>query len=239
MRVFWSILSAVFVVIVICLLLFIFKFEYILGRILTSKFGTTVRIENVVFRKNEFDAEKFVIKNPPSYTTPSALKINQFDVEAPFWNYFKKVIHIKEIELHNVEFTLEFDSKKGSTSNWSQLLDNLSAGSNGSSNASSEDSSSDRYAVIGLLKINNLTVNMITPGRKTETRTYRNLQFRNVVTKKGDIVRRITQVVIYHMIFNFRNWIKFPVQFGGQATDGVLNIFEHISPFSSGSSKNE
>lgn len=230
MKIFWSILSAIVVIVILSFLFVYFKFNYVLGHILSSKFNTKVKIEKVVFKSPEIDVLNFEIHNPSGYSLPLALSIDDVYIKAPFRNYFHRVINIDQIEVRDAEVNIEFSGRRGTESNWSHLIGHISSGSEDDSKAKQSDSKG-RYAVIGLLTIRNLRVNIITPGQKTQTKVFRDMQFRNVVTKKGDISRRITQVIIYHMIFNYKNLIKIPQQFGNKATDGALNFFEKLGPF--------
>ncbi len=233
MKIFWSLFSALIIGTILCLIFFYFKFNYVLGKVLSSKFGTEVLIKKITFDRPDIDVNTFTIKNPPGFMTTLALRINKLDISAPYSNYFQNVIDIDEIEISDIDLNIEFTTKKGSISNWSHLLGSLSSepSKKPAKVDSKEVAETGRYAVIKLLKINNLKVNIITPGQKTQTKVFKNMQFKNVITEKGDITRRITQIIIYHMIFNYKNLIQIPEQFSNKATDGVLNIFKKIDPF--------
>lgn len=232
MRIFWTILGSITLALLVLFLFIYFKFSYILGRVLSSKFGTKVKIEKIVFDQPKIDIKKFKIHNPIGYNLPLALRVKNIDVNAPFKNYLNRVIHINSLNIQDVEINIEFQGRRGSESNWSYLLGNLSEDPHEKSkpHVKTQQEGKGRYAVIDLLTIQNLRINLITPGQKTQTKVFRNMQFKNIVTKKGDITRRITQIVIYHMIFNYKNLIKFPLNVGNDATGGVLNIFEKLAP---------
>ncbi len=188
---------------------------------LSARFGALVNIEKVAFGRQEINIEKFVLHNPPDFSTPHALDIDVIDIDAPYINYIKKEIKIKEIEVHTAELNIVFKTKKGLDSNWSSLLGTLSTDKYSKKKREQEEKSG-QYAVIEVLKINKLTVHIITPGLKTETKVFNDMVFYNVVTTRGDITRHITQVVVYYMISQFANILNIP-------TGGFFSIFSGLS----------
>ncbi len=223
MKLVWSVLSLAAFVAIVGALLFFFKFNYILGRMLSAKFGTLVKIEKVLFKRQEVNIQKFTLNNPPNYSVPLALDIDIVDVNAPYLNYFKKEIQIQEIEIHNATLNIVFKNKLSPENNWSTLVGSL-ATDNASEKKKKEEEKNGQYAIIHHLKINHLTVNIITPGRKTETKVFNDMVFNDVVTTKGDITRRVAQVVVYYLIFNYQNIIQLPAQ----STQGFFDIFKGI-----------
>ena len=237
MRVFWTLLGTIALAIIALIIFIYLKFGFILGKVLSSKFGTKVKIEQITLKQPKIDISNFAIFNPPGYNLPLALKINNIDINAPFRNYFHQEIRVNSLNINNVEINIIFQGRQGSESNWSYLLGNLSEEPHDHKKHPDEikQDTKGRYAVIELLTITNLRVNIITPGQRTQTKVFRNMQFRNVVTKRGDITRRISQVIIYHMIFNYRNIIKMPIEIGKEASGGIFSIFEKLAPFSTDS----
>ena len=192
-----------------------------------------VSIEKIQFKNAEVVVNDFTIANPNGYKQPIALRIDMIDIEALYRNYLHKAIHIKEIEIHNAELVIEFKGKRGSESNWSHIIGNIGSeppSKKSKSSSKSDKSSSGRYATIDLLKINELRVTIITPGQKNQVKVLRNMRFKNVITKKGDITKRIAQVVLYHMIFNYKNLIKIPQQFVTPEQQGFFRMFNNMDP---------
>lgn len=224
MKAFWTLLTSIFIVIVLSFSFLFFKSNYVIGRLLSSTFHSKVTIDHVGYTKKEIQIQEFTLYNPSEYTTPKALFIKNIDINAPYSNYLKKIIQIHEIEIHDAVLNFVFNDRKGSESNWSHLIGNLS--NEKQPDDITKDDSQGRYAVIDLLTINQLTVNIMTPGKKTETKVLKNLQFKHVVTKKGDITRRITQVVLYHMLFDYQNLIKIPAQFADKASTNFFHLFQ-------------
>ena len=199
------------------------KLDLILSHILTTKFKTSVRIEDIELSPmKDILLENLTLANPIDYPTAYALRIGSIAIEAPYKNYLEKVVSIDRIELTNITLTVDY---LDNVTNWETLMNNIET----------DDDKSDSYAVIKKLTFNNLIVRIEGKDGKLKTLKIPKLTLLNVQTKGGELTRRLTQAILKEVIFNIKNLINIPLKMTQDAisnpVDTTLDGLKALNPF--------
>jgi hypothetical protein len=208
-----SIATTLVIIIGIIAIIAYAKMDLICSHILTDQFKTKVTIEDISLSPMEnIEVQNVKIMNPPQYKPHSALRIGQIQINAPYLNYLDKISQIKKILISDLVFTVD---SVGNVTNWETLMNNLDSGK-----PSSESSkSSDSYMVINELTFINLKIRIQGKNGDYKEKTIAKLTLKNVKTKEGELVKRLTQAIIIQLIFNIQNLIDIPLK----STENLLN----------------
>jgi len=156
--------------------------------------------------------------------TPYAFEVDSIDIQAPLFNYFKKIVEIQLLELDTIVVSIEFFNGKKTASNWNLIM--KSVNKKGSAEPGKTDKS---YANIDLLSLKNITVIVFQNGKEINRKVIPQLTFKNIKTKKGELTRRVTQAVLFHLLFDFKNLLDFSLDFIPDASE-PLNLFDKVFP---------
>jgi hypothetical protein len=221
-----TIIASTLIAIVIITFCFIyFGFASILEWNLSTKISTKISIAKSSFSLSSIQLENFRIHNPKNINKPYALEIDSINIQAPLFNYFKKITEIQSIKLDNIVLSIEFlEIGKGEGSNWNLIM--RSANKKGSSKPGENDPS---YANINLLSLKNITVIVYQGGREKNRKVIPLLTFKNIKTKKDELTRRITQAILFNLLFDFKNILDFPIELIPEASE-PLNLFDNVLP---------
>lgn len=187
----------------------------ILGHILTNSFGTKTTVNHAAITTRTANFWGLQINNKKKMKSPYALRIGKIAVKAPITSYFAEDIEIESIKLKDL--TLNIEAVPGSSkTNWDPILKHINESSKG-------NKKSNRDSTVKLLTIDNITINVTDSEGKVTTNKIKNLTFKNLSTKNGDITAQIARAVLLKMIFNVQNMIKIPLQV---TQDQLNNVFK-------------
>ena len=201
-----------------------FGFTSILEWNLSSKVSTKISIESSSLSLNSIQLDHLRIHNPKNMITPYAFEVDSIDIQAPLFNYFKKIVEIQLLELDTIVVSIEFFNGKKTASNWNLIM--KSVNKKGSAEPGKTDKS---YANIDLLSLKNITVIVFQNGKEINRKVIPQLTFKNIKTKKGELTRRVTQAVLFHLLFDFKNLLDFSLDFIPDASE-PLNLFDKVFP---------
>jgi hypothetical protein len=217
--------SSILALILISLAVIYFGFTFILEKNLSEKVATKLTIEDSGLSLNSIELDNLRIHNPKNMIEPYALEIETINIQAPILNYFKKIVEIELIELNNIVLSIEFLTDRKTSSNWSYIM--KSVNKKGSSAPPENDTS---YTNIDLLSLKNITVIVIVAGKEQTRKVIPSLTFRNIKTKKGELTRRVTQAILYNLLFDFKNLLDFSLDFIPEGAEEPLNLFDKLLP---------
>ncbi|MCH9616826.1 MAG: hypothetical protein SP4CHLAM5_01000 [Chlamydiia bacterium] len=219
MKKFWIwFLSILGVIILAILMVYIFT-SVILGHILTSSFGMKTTIDNSAITLKNLRIWDLHVKNPPHTQHPYALTIKKIKVKAPLSTYFTQFIQIEKIFLDELTLIIEpFPGQKKLT-NWDAIMHHINESSKG-------QKPSTRNALIKILSVNNLTIHIIDTDGEVKTTKIKNITFKNLNTKKGNITSQIAKAIVFKMIFTPENIMRFPVEYSKKGFNQLLDNFK-------------
>ena len=115
------------IVIIIIVLIALLGFGYlfapkILSYILSKDVGTKVKIEDISFKRNEFNIKNLKIYNPPKSRTKEAFTTKTLDIKTTLKQLFAKKLIIDKIILDDIFVNIEFYNKQGTKNNWSEII---------------------------------------------------------------------------------------------------------------------
>lgn len=227
MKKLWVTILSLFVFLGLCLLLAYIFIATILGYILTDTFGTKTTVGNAALTPNNLKLWHLKIANPPKTKKPYALIIGRIKITAPIATYAHNDIVIEQISLDNLTLDFEYLPGNGKVTNWDEIVSNTNTNS-------SKPQKNTQSTTIKELSLNNITVHVINLNGEVKTTKIKNLTFRNLSTKNGDITVQIAKTLLFKMIFNVNNIVKFPIKMTKQSIEETLKdapkTFEKIIP---------
>jgi|JI9StandDraft_2_1071091.scaffolds.fasta_scaffold276523_1 hypothetical protein len=216
MKRFLFILGAALILFVAALgLAYIFS-ATLLSRSLSKQLGTRVTVGQAVFGWNTLSFRNIVVASPKA-SMPPALTISRAYLTAPLPNYLKSITYIDKVEINDTVLTVVFNPLKTSN-NWDKITKNMSKEST---------SKSHKYALISLLEFNRLTIRVLIPGLPPQETVIPQLTFKNIKSSEGDVAKKISQIIIYQMLFNAKNLLNIPLPL----FDPSKGPFDPLSPF--------
>ena len=219
------VLASVILILLVTAVICVLNMDWVVGRILSSKFKTKVTIEDIFFQPfDEINVRDMKVYNPSRFLhSPYALEVTSIDIHAPFRTYLKTVMMIDWIVTNNLTLTVDF--VKG-VSNWEILMKRISS--------SPTSNSRDSYAIIKKLIFKNLIVKVAKGNGHFETHVIKKLVLKDIQTNKGDLATRLTQAILRQAFFNSENFIKIPLDTAKGTVNQAFDTFDFINPFSSG-----
>lgn len=222
MRKFFGWIFIIIVVVVVLGLIAVFNANTFVSWILSSKLEVPVKINSMKFRPPEIDLNGIVIGNPKGYKSHEAISITSIDISAPYTNYLKKEVEIDSITLDDVTLTIEFFGNNQVNYNWNVLLTNMNKEEEPKAGKAKKKG---RSGFIKTLKINNLKIVTVIPGHEPKVQEIPDLTFHNISTKEGNLSAQITQTILFHLLFNSKNFLKFPLKTTEETFQNLLSPF--------------
>lgn len=192
----------------------------ILGRLLSSKMGTKVELESLALSPPMVDIEALQIANPPGYKRPHALEVRSISIDAPYSTYFKRLSHFQNVTLDHTTVTLEFAGMSKTSTNWNTIMQHLNK-----QRRLNPSAAVGRYSIIDLLTINDLKIQVFMKGKLIKEKRIEKLTFKNLSTEKGELSRRLTQIILSQILLNIQSIINFPLE---SANDSVNGLFKGL-----------
>lgn len=195
---------------------------------LTKKLQVTVLVGDMRLGLNKISIDKLQVSNPPQYRLLSnAFTCDEIVVNAPLTGYLKKDLVIDEIDMNNVYIGFDFDSIKGASGNWTQIMKNLQK-----ENKKVPKSASDRTVLIRRLVLNNIQAEVAYEdgGKVRRLPVIPQIVLTNISSKGGFPMDQITNSVLGKMlqsIFEQEN-VKNMLQNIFQTPSKLLSPFEGL-----------
>lgn len=226
-----AVLGIAFSILIIALAISVWQFRFITEKILTKKLGVPVTIESISYGKSLISIENVIIGNPPGSKLPFALRIEHIEMQAPFYQYFRKTIVFDKFVFENMDMNIEFYDKAHSKGNWISIIEHLKENEDSQTNIGSE-----RGAFIKLLLINDLEFKLMSPTLKKPTTLppLQSMKFENIQTANGDLTGRVSQAIIHHIVqqvfwkYSIQSTLKIPLQLPQDATNTVFDSIKGI-----------
>lgn len=223
------------VIVIIILAGFIMGFIYwsrvpdMVAEHLTKKLQVAVQVGDMSLGMNKITVDKLQVSNPPQYRLlQNAFACDEIVVNAPLTGYLNKDIVIDEIDMNNVYIGFEFDSIKGASGNWTQIMKNVQKQSK-----KVPKSASERRVLIKRLVLNNIQADVAydrNGGKVRHLPVIPQIVLTNISSKGGFPMDQITNSVLGKMlqsIFEQEN-IKNMLQNIFQAPSKLLSPFEGL-----------
>ncbi|OGN62139.1 MAG: hypothetical protein A3F09_02905 [Chlamydiae bacterium RIFCSPHIGHO2_12_FULL_49_11] len=191
-----------------------FNGAFLLSHLLKGQLGIPIAMEKVQFNSSEITIANIIVPNPQKSESPYAIRIDHTLSEAPVVNYVKNPTKIKQLLIENV--TMFMETYEDGSSNWKLLGEKIDA-------ASKTNKKTDSQTLIDELIIRKINLFIITPGKKPIGHPIDELKFTDVQTAGGDLPNQISRAILYKLIFNYRNLIDIPMDWG----ESVFNSFSH------------
>lgn len=162
---------------------------------LSEKLKVHVSLGDLHIRPKLLDLFLFEVSSLPNSYLPKAFSADRISIHAPIFGYFHEQISIEEINIENIYLGLEFDSPKGTTGNWSVLMNNL--------DTKTQTRSSTKSATIKTLRLTNIQVDVVyrSNGRSIQKLpVIPELILHDIDTEKGIPAQEIMQSVLGKML---------------------------------------
>ncbi len=188
-------ITVIIIVLALAYIAFCFLVPEKVSKELSEKLNVPVHIESITPSLDAIEIAEIEIANPENSHFPAALRVKKTTIEAFITNYLSEKITIDEIDLDTVYVSLEFDSAKGTSGNWSQLMNNLKANQTPSENKNNSVS-------IKKIKIKNIQVDLFYKDTHT-TRTLpviKEISLKNINNQTGFPLDQIMQSVLGEML---------------------------------------
>jgi len=201
MRTFFKILASLVVICILAGVILFFLAKSRLPDVVASKLSKTlqvsVEIGDINVGLNTVTVDNFEINNPRGYKLEHALTTKQIVVQAPLMNYTSNDIVIEEINMNNVYIGLEFESPKGTTGNWSTIMNSAK-----SAHAQSSKSSSEKTVLIKRLVLNNINADLLyqSDGKVRHLTPISQIVLVNISSKGGDLTDQIMHSALGQMV---------------------------------------
>lgn len=242
MKTFFSTLAGLIVVLILAgaVIGFVFwsRVPDILANNLSSKLKVSVQIDDMSLGWGKIDIKKVEVGNTPKSILSKAFSCNLIRVLAPFTHYLDKHIVIDEINLNDVYIGLEFDTAKGATGNWTEIMGNLqNAGSSGRKKKKGRQetpaASTGHTVLIHKLILTNINVDIVyrkDGGKVKHLPTIDRIELNEVSSEGGLPMDQIMNSVLGQMlrsVFEKEN-LKNMMQ---DLLPNQNNLQQYISPF--------
>jgi uncharacterized protein involved in outer membrane biogenesis len=185
----------------------------VLGSILTTSFGAKTTVGNAALTHSYLKLWDVNVENPPKAKHPHALTIGKLSVVAPITTYLRKDIKIEKITLDNLILDVEVIPGAEGLTNWDAIVNHIT------SPQKPTDSTSDTTTTIDTLLINNITVNYLDAAGNVNTTTIKNLTFKNLSTKNGDITSQIAKTILLKILLDVKNVSKIPLKITNESVN--------------------
>ncbi len=187
MRTFWKSLLGIVILCILAAVVIFFLFWSRVPDMVASRLSKTlkvaVEIGDINLSMNRIEVEHFEISNPRNYQLDRAFGAQQILVNAPLTRYLHNDIVIDEIDVNDVYIGLEFDSPKGTTGNWTTIMNNAQA--------SQEESSktSKKTVLIKKLVLTNISAELLyrSEGKVRRLKTIPKITLYNINSQGGNL----------------------------------------------------
>ena len=191
-------------IIVICILAGVVVFFIAKSRLpdmIASRLSKTlqvkVQIGDMDFSLNKIQIDNLEIGNPRGYQLQHAFTAQEIDIHAPLTGYLHKDIVIDEIDVNNVYLGLEFASPKGTTGNWTTIMNNAQ-----NAQTQSSQSTTDKTVLIKRLVLNNINADLLyqSEGNVRHLPTIPQIVLVNISSKGGNLMDQLMNSALGEML---------------------------------------
>ena len=210
MKVFFSTLAGLIVVIIVAAVIvgFIFwsRVPDMLANNLSKKMGVSVSIDSMGLKWGKIDLKKIEIGNPPNSILAKAFSCREIDVNAPFTRYLNKHIVIDEIDLQDVYLGFEFDSATGTNGNWTRIMNNVQASTSAGQPKRKKGEpapANERTVLIHRIVLTNINVDVVYKkdgGKVKRLPTIPRMELNEISSEGGLPMDQITNSVLGEML---------------------------------------
>lgn len=201
MRVFLKCLAIILVICILAGIILFFLARSRLPDVVANKLSKTlqvaVEIGDINVGLNTVTVDNFEINNPRGFKLEHALTTQKIIVQAPLMNYAKNDIVIEEITMNNVYIGFEFESIKGTSGNWTMIMNNAK-----SSRAQSSKSASEKSVLIKRLVLNTINADLLyqSDGNIRHLPMIPQIVLVNISSKGGDLTDQLMNSALGQML---------------------------------------
>lgn len=201
MRIFFKSLAGI---IVICILAAVILFFLAKSRLpdmiasrLSKTLGVAVEIGDMNFSLSQIKIDNLEISNPRGFKLEHAFTTQEIVINAPLMGYLHQDIVIDEIDLNNVYIGLEFESPKGTTGNWTAIMNNAQ-----SAQEKSSQSATDKTVLIKRLVLNNINADLLyqSEGTVRHLPAIPQIVLVNISSKGGNLMDQLMNSALGEML---------------------------------------
>lgn len=170
----------------------------LLANSISKSMGVPVDIKSVDIRRSDLTFHNLLVGNPPGSFLPYALKIKTLTIRAPLREYLEPTVNIKQIELNDIDLSVEFYTPDRKKNNWDLILDTV--------NKPVKNPSSDAQGSKRGIYINELFLEQIAVSLKLYNQPPRNIPpikqivIRDIDPENGLLTQRLTRILTNHII---------------------------------------
>ncbi len=213
MKKFLVIILSLFAAIALAFIIGYIFIATVLGSILTTSFGAKTTVGNAALTHSYLKLWDLNVENPPKTKHPHALTIGKLSVVAPITTYLGKDIKISKITLDDLILDIEVMPGGGALTNWDTVINHIT------SSQKPTTSASDKNTTIDTLLINNITVNYTDASGNVNVTKIKNLTFKNLSTKNGDITSQIAKTILLKILLDVQNVSKIPLKITNESVN--------------------
>lgn len=186
--------------IIIVFVLFIIAWGFLpsyLSRELSEKTKVDVKIESLQFSPHTIKLDHISIGSPPHAKFEKSMRLKKALFDAAIWNYFKRKIHIEEINLHDMELYIELNGPKGTNGNWNYILNNLSS-------SSQKKDAKGSSVLIDRLILTDIRIKLYDhkKGQVQELKPIDRIELKNISSEEGIPSAQIMNIILRETIRN-------------------------------------
>lgn len=192
--------------------------DLILAKAISKKTMTPVTIDQVQFQKQSFSIDGLLISNPTEARLPTALKVRQIAVNAPYKTYISDPIVIDQIMMSDVYVNIQLYTKDQSQGNWQTIMSRMEVDHESAL-------SKERVTVIKKLILTNIQIDLIlADGKINHLSPINRLEFNDITSEKGIPTQEISEIIVQKMMNQilFEKGIKAILNAPANAIKGVV-----------------
>jgi hypothetical protein len=193
---------------------------------LTQQAKVKIVIKDIDLSFHTLTVKNLSVGNTAGSILPSALRVNQTTISAPLRSYFKDIIVIEELVLDDIYLGLEFDSAKGASGNWTEIMRNLQKASE------QDDTGKVRKVLIKTVILKDINAEMV--FRKGDQRIKRlpsiqQIVLHNISSEGKSLSLELMNSVLGQMLQNvfvqenIKNMLEGVINIPGKTLDKVLS----------------
>lgn len=150
---------------------------------LTRSFGVPISMQSLSLGREESSIGDFMLKNPPGFSSRTALEAGTIDLFYHWRDLFRDTIEFKNIEMDTVYIGVQFGGKGGN--NWVAIGKEM------------PESSGKKHVILDRLLLTNIVIEIRGFGGKDNVirKTVPRLELRNIDSEKGFPIKEVIRQI--------------------------------------------
>lgn len=200
---------------------------------LSKKMGVDVSISYINFGPRKIGIYNVNVDNPSGYVLKQALDVKKLVSKASLTSYLKKDVLIDQITLSNAYLGLEINSPTDTTSNWTQIMNQLKT-------SLDRSGGENKKIFIKSLIVENLNIDLViksTSKKVKRIKPIQRIEFKNISSEGSFPASQLTQIIMREVLKevfspeNFGNMLKQSLENPVKGPEDVMNSLKSLFSF--------